>query len=105
MRNKHVKKAASIALAAAMSCASAVTYSQPAAVEPAAAHYPVKAIRVVAGFPPASGADITARVVSAKLAPVLGQQVVVDNRPGAGSNIAAELAAKAPPDGGMRDEE
>jgi len=61
--------------------------------------YPAKPIRVIAGFPPASGADITARVIGARLNDALGQQVVVDNRPGAGSNIAAELAAKSPPDG------
>ena len=63
------------------------------------ATYPAKPIRVIAGFPPASGADITARVIGARLNDALGQQVVVDNRPGAGSNIAAELAAKSPPDG------
>ena len=63
------------------------------------AAYPAKPIRVIAGFPPASGADITARVIGARLNDALGQQVVVDNRPGAGSNIAAELAAKSPPDG------
>ncbi|MGH6692136.1 MAG: tripartite tricarboxylate transporter substrate binding protein, partial [Gammaproteobacteria bacterium] len=61
--------------------------------------YPVKAIRVIAGFPPASGADISARVIGARLGDALGQQIVVDNRPGAASNIAAELAAKSPPDG------
>lgn len=61
--------------------------------------YPAKSIRVIAGFPPGSGADITARVIGARLNEALGQQVVVDNRPGAGSNIAADLAAKSPPDG------
>jgi tripartite-type tricarboxylate transporter receptor subunit TctC len=61
--------------------------------------YPAKSVRVIAGFPPASGADITARVVGAKLHEFMGQQFLVDNRPGAGSNIAAELAAKSPPDG------
>ena len=61
--------------------------------------YPVKSIRVISGFPPGSGADITARVIGARLGDALGQQVVVDNRPGAGSNIAAEIAAKSPADG------
>jgi len=61
--------------------------------------YPVKSIRVISGFPPGSGADITARVIGARLGEALGQQVVVDNRPGAGSNIAAEIAAKSPADG------
>jgi tripartite-type tricarboxylate transporter receptor subunit TctC len=63
------------------------------------AAYPAKPIRVIVGFPPGSGADITARVIGAKSGEALGQQVIVDNRPGAASNIAAELSAKAPPDG------
>jgi tripartite-type tricarboxylate transporter receptor subunit TctC len=61
--------------------------------------YPAKSVRVIAGFPPGSGADITARVIGARLSEALGQQIVVDNRPGAASNIAAELAAKSPADG------
>jgi tripartite-type tricarboxylate transporter receptor subunit TctC len=65
----------------------------------AAQPYPSKAVRVIAGFPPGSGADITARVIGVKLYEATGQQFFVDNRPGAGSNIAAELAAKSPPDG------
>jgi tripartite-type tricarboxylate transporter receptor subunit TctC len=64
-----------------------------------AAPYPVKPVRVIVGFPPGSGADITARVIGQKLGEAYGQQFVVDNRPGAGSNIAADLAAKAAPDG------
>jgi tripartite-type tricarboxylate transporter receptor subunit TctC len=63
------------------------------------ATYPAKPIRVIVGFPPGSGADITARVIGAKAGEALAQQVIVDNRPGAASNIAAELSAKAPPDG------
>jgi len=65
----------------------------------AAQPYPSKAVRVIAGFPPGSGADITGRVIGVKLYEATGQQFFVDNRPGAGSNIAAELAAKSPPDG------
>lgn len=61
--------------------------------------YPSKPVRVIVGFPPASGADITARVIGPRLAEALGQSVIVDNRPGAASNIAAEIAAKSPPDG------
>jgi tripartite-type tricarboxylate transporter receptor subunit TctC len=51
------------------------------------AAYPAKSVRVIAGFPPASGAAITARVVGAKLYELMGQQFLVENRPGAGSNI------------------
>ena len=61
--------------------------------------YPSKAVRVISGFPPGSGADITARVIGVKLYEATGQQFFVENRPGAGSNIAAEVAAKSPPDG------
>jgi tripartite-type tricarboxylate transporter receptor subunit TctC len=61
--------------------------------------YPARSVRVIVGFPPGSGADITARVIGAKLYEVVGQQLLTDNRPGAGSNIAAEVSAKSPPDG------
>ena len=61
--------------------------------------YPAKPVRLIVGFTPGSGADITARVIGHKLGEAYGQQFVVDNRPGAGSNIAADFAAKAAPDG------
>ena len=65
----------------------------------AAAQYPVKPVRLVVPFPPGGGSDTLARIVGPKLADVLKQQVVIDNRPGAGANIGAEVAAKSPPDG------
>ncbi len=65
----------------------------------AAQPYPSKSVRVISGFPPGSGADITARVIGVKLYEATGQQFFVENRPGAGSNIAAEVAAKSAPDG------
>ena len=74
----------------------------PAAlVSPAAAaqNYPAKAIRMIVPFPPGGPNDILGRVVAQKLAEQLGQQVVVDNRGGAGGIIGAELAARAVPDG------
>ena len=57
------------------------------------------AVRVIVGFPPSSAADITARVLGQRLGAALGQPIVVENRPGAGSNIAADLSAKSAPDG------
>jgi tripartite-type tricarboxylate transporter receptor subunit TctC len=72
-----------------------------ATLAPIAAHaqYPAKPVRWVVPFPPGGGSDALARIMSPKLAETLGQQIVIDNRPGAGANIGAELAAKAPADG------
>ncbi len=65
----------------------------------AAQGYPAKAIRMIVPFPPGGPNDILGRVVAQKLTEQLGQQVVVDNRGGAGGIIGAELAARAVPDG------
>ena len=62
-------------------------------------NYPGKAIRLVVPFPPAGTADILARTIGQKLTERWGQQVIIDNRPGAGGNIGANVVAKAPPDG------
>lgn len=61
--------------------------------------YPTAPIRIISGFPPGSTADISARVVTAKMGQILGQQFVVENRPGAASSLAAAAAARAPKDG------
>jgi tripartite-type tricarboxylate transporter receptor subunit TctC len=65
----------------------------------AAKPYPVKPIRLLVPFPAGASSDIVGRIVGQKIAEQLGEQVVPDNRPGAGGNLAIALAAKAAPDG------
>jgi tripartite-type tricarboxylate transporter receptor subunit TctC len=61
--------------------------------------YPNKPIRMVVGFPPGGGNDLLARTVSPKLSELVSQSVVVDNKPGAGGNVAAEFVSRAAADG------
>jgi tripartite-type tricarboxylate transporter receptor subunit TctC len=61
--------------------------------------YPNRPVRFVVGFTPGGGVDINARLLAAKMSEQLGQQVVVENKPGAGTNIANEYVAKSPADG------
>ena len=61
--------------------------------------YPSKPVRLVVGFIPGSAADITARVLGGRMGQILGQQIVVETKPGAGSSLAADFAAHAPADG------
>jgi tripartite-type tricarboxylate transporter receptor subunit TctC len=85
---------ASLALRFALSLALAFC-----ALGAAAQSYPSRAVRVVVGFPPGGGTDIMARVLSPRLSEYLGQPFVVENRPGATTNIASDLVAKSAPDG------
>jgi len=81
---------AALALAAT---AAVTSFSSPAQ------EYPVKPVRVIVPFPPGGGIDMFARVLSQKVSDAIGQQVIVDNRPGAQGNIGTAAGAKAPPDG------
>ena len=64
-----------------------------------AQNYPTKPIRLIVGYTPGGGVDINARLLASKLPEYLGQAVIVENRPGAGTNIANEYVAKSAPDG------
>jgi tripartite-type tricarboxylate transporter receptor subunit TctC len=78
-------------------CALACALGAPAAL--AQAEYPTKPIRIVHGFTPGGISDVLARALGVKLAQAMGQQVVIDPRPGAGTTIASDHVAKSAPDG------
>jgi tripartite-type tricarboxylate transporter receptor subunit TctC len=78
-----------------LALAAAFVFAAPAAAQ----NYPTKPIRVIVPYAAGGNTDITARAVGAKLTEVLGQQVVVENRPGAGTNIGTQLVVRAAADG------
>jgi len=80
---------------AIVAVAAALTFATPAMAQ----EYPTKPVRILVGFAPGGGIDISARALAPALGAVLRQTVIVENRPGAASNIAAEIAARSPPDG------
>jgi len=82
--------------AAAAALVVAAVIASPASAQ---SDFPAKPIKVIVGFPAGSVADVTVRLLGQKASPSLGQQVIVEDRPGASSNIAAELVARAPKDG------
>jgi tripartite-type tricarboxylate transporter receptor subunit TctC len=61
--------------------------------------YPARPVRIIVGFGPGSSVDVTARLLGRKLSEILGQQIVIESRPGGGSNIATEYVVRAPNDG------
>src|SRR4051794_24929184 len=61
--------------------------------------YPTRAVRLIVGFPAGGPTDIVARITAQALSERLGQQIIVENRPGAGSNIATQAVITSPPDG------
>ena len=77
-------------VAAAFALAATAALAQP---------YPNKSVKLIVPYPPGGATDVIGRVMAQRLTTALGQQVVVDNRGGAGGNIGAEAAAKSPPDG------
>src|SRR5436189_6095250 len=64
-----------------------------------AQNYPARPVRMVVGFPPGGGTDVVARILAPKLSELLGQPLVIENRPGATGTAAAAMVAKSPPDG------
>src|SRR5262245_40521953 len=76
------------------------TAALPAMLRVAGAQpYPARPVRIIVGFPPGFAADAVARLIAQSLSDSLGQQFVVENRPGAGSNIATDAVVRATPDG------
>jgi len=80
-------------------CAIAMTIAAGSYAARAQSDYPNKPVRLLVGFTPGSVADITARVLGNRMGQILGQQFVIENKPGAASNLAAEFVARAPKDG------
>ena len=87
----------SIALSFAVGLAS--LFARAASASAQAQSWPSKPLRIVVGFPPGASADVAARLVAAKMSESLGQSVLIENKPGAGSNIATESVVRAPADG------
>lgn len=91
--------ALAVALASGLHHAPALAASAPDAKTGGTSAFPSRLMRIVAGFPPGSSVDMMGRFIGTNLSERLGQQVLVDNRPGANGILAAELVTKAAPDG------
>jgi tripartite-type tricarboxylate transporter receptor subunit TctC len=85
----------SILVRVSLAAAAALTASAPVFAQ----QYPTKPVRIIAAFPPGGGADLIARVTAQQLTTALGQQFIVENKPGAGGSIGFRLGVKSPPDG------
>lgn len=90
LASKVIRRRTAVAIALALGLGAAA---------PAFAAYPDQPIKLVIGFPPGGGGDLYGRLIANELSKSMGQTIVVDNRTGAGGNIAADLVAKAKPDG------
>ena len=84
------RRAGAAALVCAFACGAGFAGAQA---------FPSRPVKILAGFPPGGGTDVTARILGVKLGELWGQQIIVENRAGASGTIAAELVTKAPPDG------
>src|SRR5262249_37057691 len=90
-RRRSLHLASAAALAAAL--------ASPASAQGTAQNWPNRFVRLIVPYPAGGGADAIARLVGAKLSDLWGQQVTIENRGGAGGNLASEAAARATPDG------
>ena len=100
-RNAFLKSALMLAITAATTATLAQTQKSTrakAAAAPAAANWPNRPIKIMVGFPGGSTPDLVARAIAEPLSKALGQPVIVENRPGAGGNIAADIVAKSTDD-------
>ena len=86
-------------IAASLAIACATLFAAPLATIAHAQKFPEKPVRFIVPFPPGGGNDILARALAPKMGEFLGQNVVIDNRAGAGGNIGTDAAAKSPADG------
>ncbi|MBL8386528.1 MAG: tripartite tricarboxylate transporter substrate binding protein [Burkholderiales bacterium] len=92
MRRRCALTARVLCLCAGLAAAAASPFAQAQA-------YPAKPVRIVTGYAAGGGADIIARLLAEQIGPKLGQSVIVENRTGAGTNIASQFVARAAPDG------
>lgn len=99
LHERHIAVFARVCLSLSVVSVLTVLLSVPVIACAQTDTYPTKPIKLLVGFAPAGAADYVARVLSDPLSKILGQTVIVENRAGAGSSIAADLAAKAAPDG------
>ena len=89
-RSKRLRMTALTAVLFAIASLTSIGWAQP---------FPSKPLKIVVGFPPGGGSDLMARIVAEKMSVILKQPVIVDNKPGAGSTIAATFVSRAAPDG------
>ena len=93
---RGLKKLAIAAAGFSLWCGSLGFAALPALAQ---SDYPSRPVRLIIGFIPGSAADITARVLGQRMGRILGQQFIIEGKPGAGSSLAAEFVARAPKDG------